>query len=462
MITLTDDPIWPGGIKGFGERLRRNEITAKAVTRAYLERIELLEPRLGAFEYVAVEQSLAAARALDELLAAGIDLGPLMGVPVAIKDLFAVDGMPTTAGSNLDVTDLIGPEGEFIKMLKRAGCIIIGKTKMPEFTRSGIGISHIRGTPWNPWDIKTQRISGGSSSGSAVAVAAGLSAFAIGTDTGGSVRLPAALCGIFGLKTTVGFWPTNGALPLSPTFDTIGLLTKSAADAAFALGVLAGQPTVKPCPLRGLRLGIPRAHFFEELDPHIEMCTAALLDALEKTGVDIVAIHMPEVAEFAQILHNVVSAELISLLGRDRFLASRAAMDPDVAERTANGLEILADQYIRLLSRHCELCRIAEETMKSIDAWLSPTTPLLPASVVELEEPEARKKFAALIARNTHAVNLYGQCAATTPVQKYGSSLPVGLQVVCPAHQEFKVLSISLALEELIGAPQQPDLTPFL
>ncbi|MCP4249164.1 MAG: amidase, partial [bacterium] len=175
-----------------------------------LARIEALEPRLGAFEYVAAEQALSTARALDELLAAGTDLGPLMGVPVAIKDLFAVDGMPTAAASNLDVTEVIGPEGDFVKTLKRAGCVILGKTKTDEFALGTLGFNPKRGTPWNPWDAKTHRAPGGSSSGSAVAAVAGLCAFAIGTDTGGSVRGPAAFCGAFGLKSTVGLWPTNG------------------------------------------------------------------------------------------------------------------------------------------------------------------------------------------------------------------------------------------------------------
>ena len=191
MKELPADPFVPGGIAAFAERLRRGEITAEAAASAYVERIELLEPRLQAYEYIAADQALETARSLDRLLAAGTDLGPLMGVPVAIKDLYAVKGMPTTAGSNVDVSEFIGDEGSFVKRLKRAGCVILGKTKTVEFAL-GAG-NHHRGTPWNPWDGKTHRAPGGSSSGSAVAVAAGLCAFAIGSDTGGSVRIPAAL-----------------------------------------------------------------------------------------------------------------------------------------------------------------------------------------------------------------------------------------------------------------------------
>ena len=174
MLRLPTDPFEPSGIMGFAERLRRGETTAEAATSAYLARIETLDPWLGAFEYVAWEQALASARALDELLAAGTDLGPLMGVPVAIKGLFAVDGTPTTAGSNLDVTEVVGPEGDFVKMLKRAGCVILGKTKTDEFALGTLGFNPSRGTPWNPWDAEAHRAPGGSSSGSAVAAVAGL------------------------------------------------------------------------------------------------------------------------------------------------------------------------------------------------------------------------------------------------------------------------------------------------
>ena len=221
MTVLPPDPLESGGIAEYGKRLRAGDIMAEASTVAYLDRIEALDPKLGAYEYVAGEQALKAARALDSLLAAGTDLGPLMGVPVAIKDLFAVEGMTTHAGSNLDLSDVIGVEGSFVKRLKRAGCVILGKTKTVEFALGTTGISKPRGTPWNPWDAKVHRVPGGSSSGSGVAAAASLCGFAISTDTGGSVRLPASFCGVFGLKTTVGLWPTDGVFPLPPDLDRI-------------------------------------------------------------------------------------------------------------------------------------------------------------------------------------------------------------------------------------------------
>jgi aspartyl-tRNA(Asn)/glutamyl-tRNA(Gln) amidotransferase subunit A len=167
--------------------LRTSRLLRRTVA-SYLAGIEQLDPKLGAYGHVNATRALDAARALDDLLAAGVDLGPLMGVPVAVKDLFAVDGTPTTAGSDLDVAELIGSDGSFVKGLRRAGCVILGKTKTVEFAFGAVGTNSVRGTPWNPADAQVHRIPGGSSSGSAVAVAAGLCAFAIGTDTGGSVR----------------------------------------------------------------------------------------------------------------------------------------------------------------------------------------------------------------------------------------------------------------------------------
>ncbi len=200
MMTLPADPLIDGGLGTFARRFRAGEITSEEATRAYLTRIEALDPRLNAMEHVAAELSLETARAMDKLNAANTDLGPLMGVPITVKDLLTVQGMPLTAGSNIDISDLADPqEGPFIKALKRSGCVILGKTKMVEFSLGITGVSAARGTPRNPWDMETQRLPGGSSSGAAVAAAAGLCAFAVGSDTGGSVRLPAALCGLFGL-----------------------------------------------------------------------------------------------------------------------------------------------------------------------------------------------------------------------------------------------------------------------
>lgn len=462
MTTIPADPFEPGGIALFGERLRSGEITAEAATRAYLGRIEALDGRLGAYQYVAAEQAVAAARALDGLLAAGTDLGPLMGVPVAVKDLFAVDGMPTTAGSDLDVGDVIGAEGRFVKALKRAGCVILGKTKTVEFALGTTGISTPRGTPWNPWDAATQRIPGGSSSGSAVATAAGLCAFAIGTDTGGSVRLPAHFCGTFGLKTTAGLWPTDGVFPLARDLDSIGPLTRTAADAAIVFAVLTGQPTPKARPLRSLRLGRPGTYFYDNLDADVEACMSAALAMLEAAGTDIVPIDVPEAPEREKYFPVALPADLISVLGRDRFLAGRERMDPVVAARGAKGLEVMAAEVMQLKWRRRQLCAAAKARFEGLDGWVTPSAAVAAVPVAEFNDLENSMRLTLGITQDTQPGNLLGLCATTTPIQMLGSALPVGLQVLCPANREARALAIALAIEGLVGPPPRPDLAGFL
>ena len=461
MANIPADPLGVGGIARFADEFRTQRTSSESATAAYLARIEALDGRLGAYEHVARDGALAQARALDALLAAGTDLGQLMGVPVAIKDLIAVEGMPTTAGSNVDVEDLIGPEGTFVGMLKRAGCVILGKVKTAEFARSGHGVNQARGTPWNPWDAATHRIPGGSSSGSGVAVAAGLCGFAIGSDTGGSVRQPACFNGTFGWKTTKGLWPTDGVFALSPTLDTLGPLTRSAADAAIVCAALADAPVPAPHPARGLLLGKPEQHFYADLDAETEFCTAGALAALEDAGVTIVNVSIPEVAEQLTFYPGFITPEFLGYYGRDRYEATRERLDPFTLERTERGIDTPADEYIRLLWRHRQLCEIARERLRGLDGWITPTTAFTAPPVSYFLESADAERAHARIAQNAHTANLFGLCATTTPIHAFGSDMPVGLQVMCAGGEDRRALSIALLLEDVFGPPPTPDLSAF-
>ena len=462
MAALVPDPMAADGIAGFAARIRRGETTIAATVEAYLERIAALDARLGTFENVAAEPALASARALDALLASGTDLGVLMGVPVAVKDIVAVDGMPTTAGSNVDVADLIGAEGAFVRSLRRAGCIILGKVKTVEFAAGGTGVNYVRGTPWNPWDAETRREPSGSSSGSGVAMAAGPCGFAIGSDTTGSVRGPAAHCGVFGLKTTKGLWPTDGVYPLVPTLDTLGPLTRSAADAATVFSGLTGTPAPVPARARGLRLGRPAPLFFEGLDAHVERTMTEALAALAAAGVEIVPVDVPEAAEVVDDFVDFLPMEMIAALGRARFLAQRAEMDPLVAARGDAGLDVSADTYIPLLRRHHELRGIAARRMQGFDGWVTPTRPTVPAPVLSRAEAEARAPTPPNTWPNTPAVSYFGLCASSTPVHALTGGLPVGLQLMCPGGADGRLLSIARTFEEIFGPPPRPELAAFL
>jgi len=447
MTELPDNFICDHGLHGFAESLRNGENSCETVTRACLERIVALNPKLDAFVHVADEQALEAARAMDALLAAGVDLGPLMGVPIAVKDLIAVKGMPTRAGSRVDISDLVGQEGSFIKTLKSKGCVILGKTRTIEFAAGGQNVTHP--TPWNPCDPDVHRTPGGSSSGSAVAMAAGLCGLALGSDTGGSVRAPAALCGVFGLKTTWGLWPLDGVFPLCPVMDTIGLLTANAADAAFFLAALTGNKACHPAELRGLRLGVPRNHFFDDLDPLVQRTVENALRQIQEKGAVLVPMELPEAPEIKDIFGKMVSSDLLASLGEERFLHERGNIDPVAVSRLDMARETTAAEYIALARRYQELGRLGAERLHGLDGFVSPTTPLLPQPVADCLTPEAAGAFTARSLQNTRPGNAYNLCAATIPLQSGG--LPVGLQIHCGRGQESKLLEICMGVERVLG-----------
>jgi aspartyl-tRNA(Asn)/glutamyl-tRNA(Gln) amidotransferase subunit A len=462
MKTLPPDPIQQMGIAQFAMHLRRGEISSEVATQQYLERIAALNSKLAAYVHVATEAAVETAQGVDRLIKGGTDLGPLMGVPVAIKDIFTVDGMPTKAGSKMDISDLVAAEGSFIKSMKRQGCVILGKTRTIEFAAGAQNVKHP--TPWNPWDPDTHRTPGGSSSGSAVALAAGLCAFAVGSDTGGSVRLPAALCGLFGLKTSAGLWPTDGVLPLCPTMDTIGLMTNSACDAAYIFSALTAKPLQHERPLKGLRLGIPQKHFFNNLDPHIQKAFQKSKAALKEAGVEFISIELPEVDEAVAIFSNMVPADLATTLGRKNFLNAQDILDPVLVDRLLPGMELSAVEYIRMLRRQNELTQIGAKRMAGLDGWICPTSPVLPIPVSSCEDATTAAAFTFKALQNTRPANIYGYCASTLPVsnQGSGSTLPIGLQIHCAPHQEIRLLRISQAVEQIIGIPQKPDVTELV
>ncbi|MSO54488.1 MAG: amidase [Rhodospirillales bacterium] len=463
MATLPPDPL-ADGIARFGERLRRGETTSEAVTRAYFERIRRLEPKLGCFDFIDEKWSIAQAKAIDALLASGTDLGPLMGVPVAVKDLIAVDKTPAHAGSKLDVRHIIGAEGTFTKRLKAMGCVVLGKTKTVEFAIGGTGISGARGCPWNPWDSKVHRIPGGSSSGSAAAMAAGLCGFAIGSDTGGSVRTPAAFCGTFGLKTTKGRWPTDGVFPLSRTLDTLGLLTRSADDAAVILAAYEGIAPIAAAPARGIRLGRPKNYFFDEIEDDVRRCVDAGIERLVKAGVTVDDVEVPGAAEIGPRFRAFVAAELVAELGgAEGFAKSKSQIDPTIAKRTETGVALKADHYVTLMREHVALTEKARGWMGGFDGWICPTVPYVAKPITDYDDPASEGTISYAVARTNRLVNLLGQCAVSLPVQQLGTArLPVSLQVICRGGEDTAALAIGRTVESVVGAPPRPDLSGFL
>lgn len=460
MAELVADPLENLSIAEFGDKLRQHDITAEAAAQGYLARIAQLEPALNAFTYVASEQALRAARGVDQLVSSGIDLGPLMGVPVAVKDLFTISGMPLpTVGSRVDVADLVQPEGTFIKKLKRAGCVILGKTRMTEFAFGLVNLK--QRPPRNPWDSRVHRMPGGSSSGSAVALASGMCALSVGSDTGGSVRQPAALCGVVGFKETFDSWPLDGVFPLARSFDSIGFFTRSVSDAGVVYAALKEQTPPQAASLRGTRLGRPTSHYFSDLTPAVTRSIDAALLRLEKAGADIVPIEIPEVRETNEILLPIMAAELLAHLGRGRVEAAKEMLDPIVWSRLKAAFELPAVEYLRHLDRALILRGLVQNRMRGVDALICPTTFSPAVGVTECGTVDEAIAWTHKSTRNTRPGNLFGQCGISIPITCIGGELPVGLQVMCGPGEELKLLAISGGIEKLFP-PLKPPLDDFV
>src|SRR6185312_3366048 len=279
------------GLKGLADMLRDRSLTSEDLTENYLLRIAVIDPAIDAFVWRNPD-ALSQAKQIDRRRQAGENLGPLMGLPVAVKQIFSVADFPSSPASALEVKQLIEPEGPFMSALTNAGVVVLGLTRTTEFAAATINTT--TPAPWNPWDFATKRVCGGSSHGSAAAQAAGLCAFAVGSDTGGSVRFPAAMCGVVGFKPTHGRWPTGGVFPLSPTFDTVGIFANSAADIAFICAALGDFRIVAARAKENPIFACPR-EFTISLDPPVKTAFDFSLEKLRGIGIRIVDLDLPEV-----------------------------------------------------------------------------------------------------------------------------------------------------------------------
>lgn len=457
---MTEYPLSNMRLADYARLLRERKTTVRQTVDAYLERIIALNPTLNAFVDIYVDEARQAASAIDGMFSAGIDLGPLMGMPIAVKDIFAVSGTRTRAGSNLDVADRIGIEGPFIAGLRKAGCVIIGKTHTTEFAFSPSGINRSTRTPRNPHDPDEVRIPGGSSSGSAVAQSAGMCAFSIGSDTGGSVRVPAALNGVVGLKTTCGLWPLDGVFSLSTTLDLIGIFATSAVDAAYVYEALESV-SISELPPADLRIGIPAQHFFDNLDNSVAAGFENAVKILASSGIRFDQIDLPEAAERAPASSRIMASELLSSIGREALLGQLDRVDGAVGTRIRDNSTLLADEYVSVLRRHRQLTAMIESRIAHCHAWISPTSPCEAPALAHLESVESQLRMNMRLTQNSQPINIFGQCAISIPIPT-SRGMPIGLQVAGAPGNDRKVLEIALTLERLLGFQEPPRLESFL
>ena len=403
------------------------------------------------------EQALAAADQADAALSAGRPLPPLAGLPVTVKDLYDIAGRTTLAGSVLrEGQPAATQDAMAVSRLRAAGAAITGLSNMSEFAFSGVGINPHHGTPRNPCDAQVARIPGGSSSGAAVSVALGLAVAGLGSDTGGSIRVPAALCGLVGFKNTQARTPLQGAFPLSFSLDTVCSMSRSVADCLLVDGVLAGAPLPVrergAAGVRGLRLALPQTMMLDALEPAVAQAFSAALSKLAAAGAQIVDLGLPQLNEVAQINApgGLSPIEAWATHHHD-MRTQRQRFDPRVALRMAMGEGVSAADYITLLQRRRDWIERVQGQLAGFDALICPTVPLLAPPIAQLQaSDEAFFKANGLLLRNTFAINFLDGCSFTLPCQAAGD-LPVGLMLSAPGGHDAALASVALAVEALLA-----------
>jgi aspartyl-tRNA(Asn)/glutamyl-tRNA(Gln) amidotransferase subunit A len=407
------------------------------------------------FVKVYAEAARAAAEAQDRLRAAGYAASPLAGLPVSIKDLFDVAGERTLAGSRaLDDAPPAKADAPIVARLKAAGAVIVGRTNMTEFAFSGVGINPHYGTPGNPFDRSL--IPGGSSAGAPVSVADGMAAVAIGTDTGGSVRIPAALCGLVGFKPTQYRVPRDGATPLSTTLDSIGPIGVSVACCALTDAVMAGEPPDVPArvPTDGLRLGIPQTVMLDDLEMPVAAAFERAVSALAHAGARIIELPLEMLGDNARI--NVKGGLPVAeaFAWHEKLIERRGHdYDPRIRTRIARGREMTAAEYIRLLEARADFILRFDAETAAFDALVMPTVPMTAPPIAAFARDENYARLNLKLLRNTAIINFLDRCALTLPIEAPGTA-PVGLMVVGRHGEDRRLLGIGRGIEALLEGAQ--------
>ena len=445
--------------------LAAGRTTSRELTEMVLDAASTGSEAAATFITVHAAGARATAEAVDLQRAAGVPLPPLAGIPISIKDLFDEAGQVTRAGSRvLAGAAPAAADSPVLQRLRAAGAVIVGRTNMTEFAYSGLGLNPHYGTPRNPWDRDcgggTGRIPGGSSSGAAVSVSDGMAAAAIGTDTGGSVRIPAALCGLTGFKPTARHVPITGVLPLSPTLDSIGPLAHSVACCALLYEVLAGDPIAGATPLRpaalaGLSLALPTTLVFDGVDATVATAFEAACRGLSAAGVRIVEIDMPEFNELSNInrLGGFAAAEAWAwhapLLAR-----AEAGYDPRVAVRIRRGAGMSAAEYLALQADRRRWIAAVRQRLADTNAFtmILPTVPVVAPAIAPLQASDALYgSNNMLILRNPSIINFLDGCALSLPCHAPGTA-PVGLMLAAVAGHDARLLAIGAAVELVLAA----------
>ncbi|NIP57176.1 MAG: amidase, partial [Gemmatimonadetes bacterium] len=440
------------------------------LTEEALERHRRPDPPLGAYKLFDPDGARAGARRADEILAASSEPPPLCGLPVSVKDLYGVDGLPTFAGTPRGLPDAWSRDAWLVARLREQGTVFVGKTHTVEMAYGAVGTNPHWGTPRNPWDAHVHRIPGGSSCGAGVSLQEGSALVALGTDTGGSIRIPASMTGTVGHKTTKGRWPTEGVVPLSTTLDTVGALTRSAADSAWFFAAVDPGTGDHGALLRrisvpedgGVRVGVPECEIWDACQDDI---ARVLYDALSR----LVSAGWARVGVEGDLLDRAADLYLQGTLAgpecRD-FLERELPgwieiLDPTVGARLSGAPALDSDPYAEARDERREMEGAAGALFGEADVLALPGALLTPPPVAEVaDDLERYLEVNATALRPTCPVSMLGLCAITLPAGLDEEGMPVGLQLVAPGGEDAALLSAAVVAEGVLGRPEPPPMTP--
>jgi aspartyl-tRNA(Asn)/glutamyl-tRNA(Gln) amidotransferase subunit A len=434
--------------------LRRRKISTVELLNAILERIDRLNPELNAFITVAAERALADAQRAQREISRGGNRGPLHGIPLLIKDNIETQGIRTTAGSKILANFIPERDADVVSALREAGAVIVGKTNLHEFAYGITNENPHYGAARNPWD--TTRVSGGSSGGSAVALASGLGFGSVGTDTGGSIRIPAALCGIVGLKPTFGRVSTRGVVPLSVGLDHVGPLARSVDDVSVLLAAIsskehpyraagASKRAGKSRRMR-IKLGWPRNFFFDRVDDEVLQAIEIAVKLLEKRGAQVKQISLSHIADSAEAGTHIALAEALNFHQNSGFYPARAAeYGTDVRARLEQGANIRAADYLHALESRARIAAEFDAALAEVDAIVAPSAPIaaphIGETVVRIRGEEETVRSA--LVRVSRPANFTGHPAISIPCGFTSEGMPIGLQLIATHWNESKLLEIA-------------------
>ena len=443
-------------------RIAARDVSCVEVAQAFVARADEHEPAVGAFITRTAEQALADARQADAELAAGKTRGPLHGVPVGVKDIYATAGVRTTSGAALDAEFVPDRDATAVRLLKEAGAVVVGKANTVELAFDPTGRNATYGMPNNPW--ARDRMPGGSSSGTGAGIAAGFFPLGLGSDTGGSIRIPSALCGISGIKPTFGVVSRAGVTPLSHSLDTAGPMARSVEDLALAMNVLAahdpGDPASVAAPavdyvaelgggVRGMRVGVPEEYVWRPLDPEVEGAVRKAIGVLEELGAQVVPVSIPELEWTPALASSITTAEA-AMAHRDRVLRHGDRMDQTVRRRFESGMFISATAYAHAQRARVAYARAVAAAFARVDLIATPTvaTPAPPQGldVIDVGGDETPVREALL--RITRIFNLSRMPSVSVPCGFSSDGLPIGLMLGAPAFADARALRAAHAYQE--------------